>query len=91
MVLGEAAEVAREVGAFDVEMLASVLDGMRLVSLGRLSEAWARLDEAILAACTGELTDQLVVMLAGCQTLEACANVGDFDRGRQWSARGGGR
>lgn len=51
VVLGEAAEVAREVGAFDVEMLASVLDGMRLVSLGRLSEAWARLDEAILAAC----------------------------------------
>jgi len=86
-VLGKAAEIAREVNAFEVELLASVFDGMRLVSMGHLDEAWAHLDEAILAACTGELTDQLVVMLACCQTLEACAKVGDFDRGREWSAR----
>jgi LuxR family maltose regulon positive regulatory protein len=80
-------QLAVAVGAFDAEMTAVCLQGNALVAEGRIEEGLRLMDEAALAACTGELDDPLAVTFACCQVLGACSRVRDFDRARQWCDR----
>lgn len=86
-VLAAASRLAAEVGAFDAEMTAKCLQGSALVAEGRVEEGLQLMDEAALAACTGELEDPLAITFACCQLLGACSRVRDFDRARQWCDR----
>ena len=85
--LAAAASMARDVGALDVEMLAVVQEGVLLVAEGRIGEGLACLDGPIMAACAGELSDPLAVTLACCKMLQACADVGDYERANRWTSQ----
>lgn len=80
----EVRRLAREVGAFDAEMMAVTLEGNAMVAEGRVEEGLARMDEAAVAACAGELKDQLAITFACCQLLGACSRVRDYERASQW-------
>jgi hypothetical protein len=53
----QAIALAREVEAVDVEMLALALNGLALVSTGKIEDGMRRLDAAAAAAVGGEMTD----------------------------------
>jgi LuxR family transcriptional regulator, maltose regulon positive regulatory protein len=80
----EAAEHARAHGALDIEMTARTLQGLALVSLGRVEEGNRLLDEGSAAATAGELYDPLAIGSCCCNMIIACERARDFDRAGQW-------
>ncbi len=80
----EAVEHARTHGALDIEMTARTLQGLALVSLGRVEEGTRLLDEGTVAATAGELHDLLAIGSCCCNMIIACERLRDFDRARQW-------
>ena len=83
----EAEQLARTHGALDVEMTARTLRGLALVTLGRLGEGLALLDEGAAAASSGELVDPLAIGSCHCNMIIACERARDFDRVAQWCER----
>jgi DNA-binding NarL/FixJ family response regulator len=83
----EAAEHARMHGGIDVEMTARTLQGLALVSLGRVEEGTRLLDEGTAAATAGELHDPLAIGSCCCNMIIACERARDFDRAGQWCER----
>jgi ATP/maltotriose-dependent transcriptional regulator MalT len=83
----EAVELAREVGATDLEMLALGVDGLALVTQGEVEEGMRRLDQATAAATSGELSDPMAIHNVCCYLIYACKRVRDFDRAGQWCER----
>ncbi len=83
----EALEQARALGGFDVEMTARTLQGLALVSLGRVQEGTKLLDEGTAAVTGGELQDPLAIGSCCCNMIIACERVRDFDRAAQWCER----
>ena len=59
-------------------------EGRALVSMGRVDEGMAMLDEAVTAATAGEARDLFVVGNACCNMLSACDRAADFARAVQW-------
>lgn len=87
ILIAEARDLARRVGAFDCEMAAIALEGVGLVADGGVGEGMKLLDEAATAACAGELTDPVAITLACCGVLDACAQVSDYERATRWCDR----
>jgi LuxR family maltose regulon positive regulatory protein len=83
----EAESLGRELGDVDLEMTASALDGLALVSQGEVVAGMARLDEATTAATAGEMSDPVAIGFSCCYLIFACERVRDFDRAGQWCRR----
>jgi tetratricopeptide (TPR) repeat protein len=80
----EAAEHAHAHGGLDIEMTARTLQGLALVSLGRIDEGTRLLDEGTAAATAGELHDPIAIGSCCCNMIIACERARDFDRAGQW-------
>ena len=83
----EAARAGRASGNADLEMLATALEGLSLVSSGRVQEGMRLLDEAGVAALSGDMTDLMAIGTACCFLVDACDRVRDYDRADQWYGR----
>jgi len=80
----EAAERAQALGGLDIEMTARTLQGLALVSLGRVEEGTRLLDEGTAAATAGELYDPIAIGSCCCNMIIACERSRDYDRAGQW-------
>jgi LuxR family transcriptional regulator, maltose regulon positive regulatory protein len=83
----EAESLGRELGDIDLEMTASALSGLALVSQGEIVTGMARLDEATTAATAGEMSDPVAIGFSCCYLIFACERVRDLDRAAQWCQR----
>jgi ATP/maltotriose-dependent transcriptional regulator MalT len=79
-----ALEIAIQHGDPDLEIWALSEQGRVLVTMGRVSEGMAMLDEAVAAATAGEAHSPLVVGFTCCNMLSACDRASDFQRAVQW-------
>jgi DNA-binding NarL/FixJ family response regulator len=83
----QAEVLARQLGDIDLEMTASALGGLALVSQGEIAAGMARLDEATTAATAGEMSDPVAIGFSCCYVIFACERVRDLDRAAQWCQR----
>ena len=72
--------------ALDIEMTTRTLQGVALVSLGRVDERTRLLDEAPRAT-SGELHDPIAIGSCCGNMIVACERSRDFDRAGQWCER----
>ncbi|HKQ01525.1 MAG TPA: LuxR C-terminal-related transcriptional regulator [Actinomycetes bacterium] len=79
-----AAGIGRHAGDADLVALALHVQGRTLVRLGRVSEAMAAFDEAMVAVVAGELS-AVVVGTVYCSMLDACQEVLEWRRAREWT------
>jgi hypothetical protein len=71
----EAEALGRELGDVDIEMTAIALDGLVQVSHGEVAQGMARLDEATVAATSGEMHDPVAIGFSCCYLIFACRSV----------------
>jgi DNA-binding NarL/FixJ family response regulator len=83
----ESADQAEARGALDIEMTARTLQGLAMVSLGRVEEGSHLLDEGTTAATAGELHDPIAIGSSCCNMIIACERTCDYDRAGQWCER----
>jgi ATP/maltotriose-dependent transcriptional regulator MalT len=83
----EAIRVAQAIGAIDYEMVGRALLGFAMITSGRVTEGLRELDEVSAAILAGELTDRLLIALAGCYLIGACDRARDHGRAVQWCER----
>ena len=83
----EAVRVGQLLGAIDYEMVGRSLHGFALVTTGQVTEGLRELDEVSAAILAGELSDRLLIALAGCYLIGACDRVRDHERAVQWCDR----
>ena len=76
--------VARRSDDAGLEGLALAFGGLARVSLGRVTEGMARLDEAMTMALGGEIDNFMVISEAFCVLLSACMLAGDLARTELW-------
>ena len=79
-----AAGIGRHAGDPDLVALALHVQGRALVRLGRVGEAMAAFDEAMVAVVAGELSP-VVVGTVYCSMLEGCQEVLEWRRAREWT------
>jgi DNA-binding CsgD family transcriptional regulator len=82
--LREAIAVGRRFGDPDIEFLALAYLGGLFVMTDRVEEGMVLSDEALAAACAGELTELATVDEIFCGLLWACELVNDVPRAEQW-------
>lgn len=82
----EAAELGRTLHVLDLEMAGLALEGLALVSEGKVAEGMAQLDEATAAAVAGEISDPSIMGIVCCFLIYGCELVRDYDRAAQWCA-----
>jgi class 3 adenylate cyclase/ATP/maltotriose-dependent transcriptional regulator MalT len=82
----KAEEIGRRVGDRSLEVRGIQRQGNALIQKGELIEGRALLDEASVAALSGEL-DPHSTLVIYCNTIGACRDVADFDRAGQWAER----
>lgn len=80
----EVAAVARELHNSDLEFLTLALRGLALVTRGEVEAGMPCLDEAGIAATSGEVRERVATTWTLCYLLYACERVRDFDRAAQW-------
>lgn len=73
--------LALEFGDSELEARALADSGLALVSQGRLTEGFARLDEAMVPVIAGEVVNGGAIF---CSMLSACERVGDVRRAEEW-------
>ena len=83
----EARSLGRSLGSIDLEMLALAYEGLSLVSLGKVDQGMRCLDEATVAAVTGEMSDVDATCTACCCLIYACEKTRDIERAAQWCAQ----
>ena len=83
----EAGSLGKAQGNIDLEMLALAYEGLALVSLGRVAEGMRCLDEATVAAVTGEMSDIDATCTACCCLIYACEKTRDVERAAQWCTK----
>jgi ATP/maltotriose-dependent transcriptional regulator MalT len=83
----EAIRVAQAIRAIDYEMVGRALYGFALITTGRVTEGLRELDEVSAAILAGELTDRVLIALAGCYLIGACDRARDHGRAVQWCDR----
>jgi tetratricopeptide (TPR) repeat protein len=83
----EAIRIGQAIGAVDHEMVGRALRGFARVTMGRVKEGLRELDEVSAAILAGELSDRLLIGLAGCYLIAACDRVRDHGRAVQWCDR----
>jgi DNA-binding CsgD family transcriptional regulator len=79
-----AARLARRFGDADLAACALGYEGTSLVLRGRVAEGMRRVDEAALAASTGEVRDHLAAGEIYCKMLLCCELTLDVRRAQQW-------
>lgn len=82
----KAEEIGRRFGDRSLEIRGIQRQGGALIQKGELAEGRALLDEASVAAVSGEL-DPYSTLVVYCNTIGACRDVADFDRAGQWTER----
>ncbi|HKR99526.1 MAG TPA: LuxR C-terminal-related transcriptional regulator [Candidatus Dormibacteraeota bacterium] len=82
-----ALHAATQFGDRQLEMRALADRGLAYVSMGRVDEGFALLDEAMTAVTAGELPDVYMRGLTVCSMFSACQRTGDLGRARYWSER----
>jgi DNA-binding NarL/FixJ family response regulator len=83
----EASRIGHAVGDVDVETFGLAVQGLALVTEGRVEEGMRLLDEAATAATAGEVADVDALQTIYCYLIYACKRVRDFDRAASWCAR----
>src|SRR5262245_61828802 len=83
----EAIRIGQTIGAIDYEMVGRALLGFALITTGRVRDGLHELDEVSTAILAGELTDRLLIALAGCYLIGACDRARDHARAVQWCDR----
>jgi DNA-binding CsgD family transcriptional regulator len=83
-VAAQAAAIGRQAGDADLVALALHVQGRALVRSGRVSEAMAAFDEAMVAVVAGELSP-VVVGTVYCSMLEACQEILEWRRAQEWT------
>jgi DNA-binding NarL/FixJ family response regulator len=79
-----AMEIARSTGEHNLEVFALSLLGRAEVTAGHLEEGMALLEEALATASAGRARNVHTLAEAYCNLIEACANVGEWDRAHEW-------
>lgn len=82
-----AGSLGKALGDLDLEMLALAYEGLALVNLGEIEEGMRCLDEATIAAVTGEMTDIDATCTACCCLIYACEKARDLERAAEWCAQ----
>lgn len=72
-------------GDRDLEVLSRLGLGQASIGIGEVAAGVAMLDEAMVAIVAGEVSP-IVTGLVYCATIEACHEVWDLDRAREWTA-----
>ena len=83
----EAIRIGQSIGAVDHEMVGRALRGFARVTAGQVAGGLRELDEVSAAILAGEMTDRLLIGLAGCYLIAACDRVRDHGRAIQWCTR----
>jgi DNA-binding CsgD family transcriptional regulator len=83
-VAARAAGIGRDAGDADLVALALHVQGRAQVRLGRVREAMAAFDEAMVAVVTSELSP-VVVGTVYCSMLEGCQEILEWRRAREWT------
>ena len=83
----EAVRVGQALGAVDYEMVGRALHGFARVTAGAVVEGLQELDEINAAVVAGEMSDRVLIGLAGCYLIGACERVHDYERATQWCDR----
>ncbi|HET7701143.1 MAG TPA: adenylate/guanylate cyclase domain-containing protein [Candidatus Limnocylindria bacterium] len=68
----------------DLQALALAITGRVLIDTGDVREGMARMDEASVAAVSGELSLQITGIVY-CITISACRDLGDYRRAGEWT------
>ena len=82
--LATALDVGRRLGDPDLQFAALARLGETLVMTGRVEEGMVSFDEALAAACGGEVRDLYVVESVFCGMFLTCERVHDVVRAEQW-------
>lgn len=83
----EARALGKALDDANLEMLALAYVGLALVDLGRVGEGMRCLDEATVAAVSGEMSDVDARCTACCCLIYACERTRDLERAAQWCAQ----
>lgn len=83
----EAIAIGRQLQLTDLEFLGLALEGLALVTEGAVDEGMRRLDEASLAATSGEFRERVATAWTVCLVIYGCERVRDFERAAQWCKR----
>jgi ATP/maltotriose-dependent transcriptional regulator MalT len=83
----EAGAIGRELGIFDLQMMARAIEGHAMVREGEVRAGMQLIDEATTAAMAGEINDLTAVGAACCSLIYACESIADYERAAQWSAK----
>ena len=82
------AKLAQEIGERlaipAIQALALQLQGYALVTMGRIDEGLALIDESTVAAVSGEL-DPMTTGKIYCSTISVCRNLADWRRASEWT------
>jgi ATP/maltotriose-dependent transcriptional regulator MalT len=82
-----AAQLGRELGAVDLEMMGLATEGLALVTEGEVERGISRLDEAAAAALGGDFDEIWASGWCLCYMIYACERARDYDRAGQWCKR----
>ncbi len=83
-IIEEAAAIAARFGDVDLTILTSLSRGQTLVSVGRVDEGIALLDEVMVAVTTDDVS-AIVAGLAYCAVIETCHRIYDLRRAQEWT------
>jgi len=79
-----ALEYGMRFGDPDLQALSLVLQGQALITKGEVKEGMKLVDEATIAAVTGEL-ELFTTGIVFCSTIGACRDLGDLQRASEWT------
>lgn len=80
----EAMDIAKRFGDVDFEILALAYGGLAALSLGRIREGMATLEDAMAAVIAGEMTSPQWIGQVYCAMLAGCERTIDSERADQW-------
>jgi DNA-binding CsgD family transcriptional regulator len=80
-----AAQIGERFGDIDLVAIARNLQGRALLSEGKVAQGLPLMDEAMVAATSGELTP-VVTGIIYCTAISSCQRVYALDRAREWTS-----